>query len=137
AVPWELIAFSRTLTTYDGQWENLYVGEGMSSSIAVTQVPGGERNFHVSGKIEASSYPQDMRLQRMLGHLPALFHPKPRSALIVGFGAGVTSGSFLVHPDIEKIVICEIEPLIPKVVASYFAQENYAVVDDPGVHSVY
>jgi spermidine synthase len=31
-----------------------------------------------------------MRPQRMLGHVPALLHPKPSSILVVGFGAGVT-----------------------------------------------
>jgi len=137
AIPWELVAFGRTLATYDGQWENLYVGEGMNSSIAVTQMPGGDRNFHVSGKVEASSNPPDMRLQRMLGHLPALFHPKPRSVLVVGFGAGVTAGSFVVHPDLEKLTICEIEPLIPQSVAPHFAEENYRVVNDPRVEIVY
>jgi spermidine synthase len=135
--PWELVAYGRSLPTYDGQSEILYMGEGMNSSIAVTEEPSGARNFHVSGKVEASSYPQDMRLQRMLGHLPALFHAKPRSVLIVGFGAGVTSGSFVLHPDIERIVICEIEPLIPRAVAPYFAEENYEVVHDPRVEIVY
>jgi spermidine synthase len=135
--PWELVAYGRSLPTYDGQSEILYMGEGMNSSIAVTQEPGGARNFHVSGKVEASSYPQDMRLQRMLGHLPALFHPKPRSVLIVGFGAGVTSGSFTVHPDVERITICEIEPLIPQAVAPYFGEENYEVVHDPRVEIVF
>jgi spermidine synthase len=115
----------------------MYVGEGMNSSVAVTETSGGVRNFHVSGKIEASTHQQDMRLQRMLGHIPALLHPKPRSVLIVGCGAGVTAGSFLVHPDIEKVVICEIEPLIPKVVARYFGKENYNVVYDPRVKIVY
>ena len=55
-----------------------------------------------------------MRLQRMLGHLPGLLNPDPRSVLVVGFGAGVTAGSFVTYPGIERIVICEIEPLIPK-----------------------
>ena len=63
---------------------------------------GRHRNFHVSGKVEASSEPQDMRLQRMLGHLPALVHPDPRSVLVVGCGAGVTAGSFTVYPGIDK-----------------------------------
>jgi spermidine synthase len=136
-VPWELIAFGRAILSYDGTWENRYVGEGLNSSIAVTETSAGVRNFHVSGKVEASSEFQDMRLQRMLGHLPALFHPKPRSVLIVGFGAGVTAGSFVVHPDIERIVICEIEPLIPKAIAPYFTKENYDVVHDPRVEIVY
>jgi spermidine synthase len=78
-----------------------------------------------------------MRLQRMLGHIPALVHPRPRSVLVVGCGAGVTAGSFVVHPTVERIVICEIEPLIPKVVARYFSEENHDVVKDPRVEVVY
>ncbi len=78
-----------------------------------------------------------MRLQRMLCHFPALIHPNPRSVLIVGCGAGVTSGSFLVHPSIERIVICELEPLVPKVVAEYFGKQNYDVVKNPKVEIVY
>jgi spermidine synthase len=78
-----------------------------------------------------------MRLQLMLGHLPALLHPKPRSALIVGCGAGVTAGSFILHPDIQRIVICEIEPLVPRVVARYFAFENQHVLENPRVEVVY
>ncbi len=50
----------------------------------------GAVQFHVSGKVEASTEPYDMRLRRMLGHMPALLHAKPRSVLVVGFGAGVT-----------------------------------------------
>ena len=131
-VPSGLVAYGRSLPTRDETGINyLYKGEGMNSSIAVSQLPGGIRNFHVSGKVEASSEPQDMRLQRMLGNIPAVLHPNPRSVLIVGFGAGVTSGSFVPYREIERIVICEIEPLIPQRVASYFETENYAVLRDP------
>jgi spermidine synthase len=135
--PWELIAFGRDVPRKLGQATSLYVGEGMNSSIAVTQLADGIRNFHVSGKVEASSDPQDMRMERMLGHVPALIHPGPRSALVVGCGAGVTAGSFLTYPTIQRVVVCEIEPLIPKVVARFFGAENYDVVDDPRVQIVY
>jgi spermidine synthase len=87
--------------------------------------------FHVSGKVEASTEPFDMRLQRMLGHMPALVHPDPKSVLIVGFGAGVTAGTFVVHPTIQKIVICEMEPIIPPIATKYFGRENYNVMNDP------
>jgi spermidine synthase len=80
--------------------------------------------------VEASTLPQDMRLQRMLAHLPALTNRKPRSVLVVGFGAGVTAGSFVPYPDVERIVICEIEPLIPRVVSTYFRKENNDVLND-------
>jgi len=120
-----------------GQYKVLETREGLNASVAVTQLASGVRNFHVSGKIEASSEPQDMRLQRMLAHLPALFHSHPKSVLVVGCGAGVTAGSFLCHPEVERIVICEIEPLIPQVVANYFGVENRGVVHDKRVEFVY
>jgi len=136
-IPWQLVAYGRQTATTDYDAHALYFGEGMNSSVAVSETPGGARFFHVSGKTEASSLEKDMRLQRMLGHIPALLHPHPRSVLIVGCGAGVTSGSFVLHPSIERIVICDIEPLIPRVVATHFRAENHDVIRDPRVEVVY
>jgi spermidine synthase len=136
-VPDGLVAYGRFLPTYTNQPKYLYVGEGMNSSIAVSEEATGVRNFHVAGKVEASSLPQDMRLQRMLGHLSALLTKTPRSVLVVGFGAGVTAGSFVTQPGVQRIVICEIEPLIPKVVSTYFTKQNYDVTRDPRVQIVY
>ena len=136
-VPDGLIAYGRFLPTYAVLPTFLYVGEGMNSSVAVSEEASGARNFHVSGKVEASTLPQDMRLQRMLGHMSALLHPEPRSVLVVGFGAGVTAGTFVLHPSVTRIVICEIEPLIPEVVSTYFRDQNYDVLRDPRVEVVY
>ena len=136
-VPDGLVAYGRFLATYTDEPKYLYVGEGMNSSIAVSEEATGARNFHVAGKVEASSLPQDMRLQRMLGQLSALLVNEPKSVLVVGFGAGVTAGSFVTHPGIKRIVICEIEPLIPQVVSTYFSKENYNVAKDPRVEIVY
>jgi spermidine synthase len=137
-VPWRLVALGRNLASYGQDRELLYLGEGMNASVAVTQMNGGgARNFHISGKIEASTEAQDMRLQRMLGHLPALIHPHPRSILVVGCGAGITAGSFLTYPEVTNIVICEIEPLIPSAIAGYFTKENYDVVHNPRVRIVF
>lgn len=134
--PGDLIAHGRRTPTRAQQYSIVYQGEGTTSSVAVTLFEN-VRNFHVSGKIEASSEPHDMRLQRMLGHIPALVHSQPKSVLVVGCGAGVTAGSFLTHPSVERIVICEIEPLIPRVVARFFAKENYGVATHPRVEIVY
>lgn len=135
--PRGLIAYGRNLAARINQADYLYVGEGMNASIAVSELDNGVHNLHVSGKVVASNEPQDMRVQRMLGHLPALVHPQPRSVLVVGCGAGVTAGSFVLHPDVERIVICEIEPLIPPTAAKYFGAENYHVLSDPRVELVY
>ena len=73
----------------------------------------------------------------MLGHIPALLHPAPQSVLIVGFGAGVTAGSFVTYPEIKRIVICEMEPLVPPATTRYFSRENYNVLHDPRTTIVY
>jgi len=148
--PWGLTAYGRFMVTYAGQlapgiWREkdipktagrpdifcTYLGEGLNGSVAVTKKKSGERSFHSAGKVQASNEPRDMRLQRMLGHLAALAHPRPESVLVVACGAGVTAGSFVVHPEIRRIVICDIEPLVPKFVAPMFEKENYGVVHDP------
>jgi spermidine synthase len=66
----------------------------------------------------------------MLGHFPALLHARPRSALVVGCGAGVTAGSLILHPEMEHVTICELEPLIPPAIARFFAKENHGVIHD-------
>ncbi len=124
ATPGEYGKFDRTCS---------FVGEGANVSVAVTKTRSGWRYFHGAGKVQASSDPQDMRLQRMLGHLAALTHKtrNPESVLVVALGAGVTAGSFVPYDSVRKIVICDIEPLVPRQVAPRFAKENYDVVSDP------
>ncbi len=137
ATPWKLIGFGRRLPTTTGDWNLLYTTDGMNSSIAYSQWGHDTTYFHVTGKVEASTEPQDMSLQRMLGHLPAILHTNPRSILVVGCGAGVTAGSFVVHPEVEHITICEIEPRIPPATAIYFADANHNVIKDPRTKIVF
>ncbi|MGP8259561.1 MAG: fused MFS/spermidine synthase [Acidobacteriaceae bacterium] len=136
-VPGELIAYGRSIAVNTGLSEVLYTAEGMNSSIAITRWNDGSIQFHVSGKVEASTEPADMRMQRMLGDLPALIHGQPRSALIVGFGAGVTAGTFVLQPSMQRIVICEMEPIIPKTSKKYFHAEHYDVLDDHRTQVIY
>jgi spermidine synthase len=136
-VPGMLIAYGRRILTSSGRARILYVGEGLNSSIAISQWDDGAMQFHVSGKVEASTEPYDMRLQRMLGHVPALFHPQPRSVLVVGFGAGVTAGSFTLYPEIQHIVVCEMERLVPPIATIFFRAENYDVFDNRRTRIIY
>ena len=110
----------------------VYMGEGMNVSVAVTKSTQGFMFFHGAGKVQASSNYLDMRLQRMLGHLSVLVRTNPDDAkdvLVVACGAGVTAGSFIPYPKIERITICDIEPLVPKVVTPMFGNVNYHIVD--------
>ena len=130
-----LVAHGRFAATLLGQaGDIIYVGEGLQSSIAVSRLPNGKLGYHNAGKIQASSAPEDMRLQRMLGHLTTLVPGHPSSVLVIGCGAGVTAGAVSINPLVAQVTIAEIEPLVPRVVSTYFSAQNYDVVRSPKVH---
>ena len=133
-LPGLLVAYGRYSATRIGQADIIYVGEGLNASVAVSELSNGVRNYHNAGKVQASSEPQDMRLQRMLGHLTTLIPPQAKKVLVIGCGAGVTAGAVSVDPAVEHETIAEIEPLVPKVVSTYFAEHNFDVVRNPKVH---
>jgi len=132
-VPGLLVAYGRYSATWVGLSNILYVGEGLNAFVAVSELPSGVRNYHNAGKVQASSEPQDMRLQRMLGHITHLIPNAPKNILVIGCGAGVTAGAVSIGPNVEHVTIAEIEPLVPASVDKYFAANNYNVVENPKV----
>ena len=132
AVPPILVGYGRFAATWlNTAGEFIFVGEGTNSSMAVSRLANGYLNYHNAGKVQASSEPQDMRLQRMLGHLTTLLPAQAKSVLVIGCGAGVTAGAVSVSPAVEKLTIVEIEPLVPSTVSAYFGEYNYNVVKNP------
>lgn len=134
AVPAMLVAYGR----HAAAWANhagdiFFVGEGLQASVAVSRQADGSLNYHNAGKIQASSLPQDMRLQRMLGHLTTIVPKEARSVLVIGCGAGVTAGAVSVSPKVERVTIAEIEPLVPTVVSLHFSGVNHDVLRNPKV----
>ena len=132
-LPGILVAYGRYAATWVGQNEIIYVDEGITASVAVSQTPNGVRNYHNAGKVQASSEPQDMRLQRMLGHITTLVPGNPARVLVIGCGAGVTAGAVSIDPAVKRQTIAEIEPLVPRVVSTHFAEHNFDVVRNPKV----
>jgi spermidine synthase len=136
-VPGLLVGYGRyTPTWLNSAAQILFVGEGLNASVAVSRAQGGLLQYHSAGKVQASSLPADMRLQRMLGHLTTLVPKDPRSVLVIGCGAGVTAGAVSIDPRVERVTIAEIEPLVPRVVAAYFGSTNHDVVKSPKVRIV-
>jgi spermidine synthase len=74
-----------------------------------------------------------MRLQRMLGHLTTLIPSDPRRVLVIGLGAGITAGAVALDPAVERVVVAELEPLVPQVAAEFFAAHNFGVVSSDKV----
>jgi spermidine synthase len=130
-IPGILVAYGRYAATWMGQQGDIfYVGEGLSSSVAVSRF-GEVMNYHNAGKVQASSQPQDMRLQRMLGHFTTLVPKTPKKVLVIGCGAGATAGAVSIDEHVETLIIAEIEPLVPRVVSEHFGEHNFNVVRNP------
>jgi spermidine synthase len=137
-LPGLLVAYGRYSATWldpngDPINEVIYSGEGVTAAVAVSRTPYGVLNYHNAGKVQASSEPQDMRLQRMLGHMTTLVPENPSKVLVIGCGAGVTAGAVSIDPLVTDQIIAEIEPLVPFVVSTYFSEHNFAVIDNPKV----
>jgi len=92
AIPGKLIAYGRRMNIATGAV--ILTAEGRNSSVAISRWSDGATEVDVNGHVEATTEPYDMRLQRMVGHLPALLHPRPEKVLGIGFGAGVSAGTF-------------------------------------------
>jgi spermidine synthase len=129
--PGELVAFGHQVPSLSPWAQVIDVVEGRTSSIAISRVQDGNIQISVGGHVEATSIPFDMSLQRMMTHLPSVLHPNPKKVLNIGFGAGVTAGSYTFHPDVKSITIVELEPKVPPTSAKYFGQYNNNVRSDP------
>ena len=112
----------------------VFYKEGPTATVAVISWP----SFHVitltvNGKTDASTG-EDMGTQLALGHLPVLLAERPRRALVIGLGSGITAGAMAQHP-LQRLDVVEIEPAVARG-ARYFAQANRHVLEDPRCHLV-
>jgi spermidine synthase len=113
----------------------LYFAEGSTSTISVAEWHG-HRTILVNGRTEASDFLPDLQVEYLLGHVPMLLHPDPRSALVIGLGAGVTLGSVTAHEETESITLVEIEPVVLDGTRK-FSDINGAALDDPRLEIVF
>ena len=134
-IPGIFAAYGRYTATRVGQADVIYMGEGWNATVAVTRL----RRRHP----QLSQRRQGAGVERAAGHAPAAdarppddAHPEAvrRRSLVIGCGAGVTAGAVSIDPAVEHQTIAEIEPLVPQVVAKYFGDHNFRVVDNPKVH---
>jgi spermidine synthase len=103
-----------------------------SALVEETRTSRGEtvRSLRVNGKSEASTAIVDVRLQYLLGHVPALMHGRVERALVIGLGTGMTSGSLLDLESLKGLEIVEISSAV-STAARAFTTWNGAVLDDP------
>jgi spermidine synthase len=112
----------------------VYFKDGNNATISVRK---GEDyvGLRTNGKVDASNK-ADMITQLMIGYLPILYHPTPRSTMIIGYGGGVTVGAATAFKEVEEIDCLEIEQAVIGA-GPQFKEFNRESYQNPKVHIMY
>jgi spermidine synthase len=89
-----------------------------------------------NGKSDASTNAADNYAQLLLGELPLLLHPHPRTVLNIGLGGGATLRTITHHREVTHITQVEIDPLVTAAARTWFAPFNDRALADPRVEVV-
>lgn len=106
-------------------WE----ADGVESSVAVSKRNG--YSFFVNGKSDGNAI-IDAPTQVMGGLIGAALVPAVRDAFVIGLGTGSTAGWLGRLPEIERVDVAELEPVILRVARNCSAV-NENVLDNPKV----
>src|SRR5262249_50934289 len=107
--------------------------EGRGAAITVHQRNAVDRVISINGVNVAGTNPVLRATQKLQAHLPVCLHRSPRSVLQIGFGSGGTCYSVSLHDEIQSIDVVELNPDVLKVAATWFADINHGVLNDPRV----
>jgi spermidine synthase len=106
-----------------------YYEEAQGGTVAVIEQSIGQNRFrrlYIHGVSNSGDAMPSLRYMRLQALLPLVIHQgEPRSALVIGFGTGITAGAMLRYPTLEKRVVAELLPAVvraaPNFVGNYGA----------------
>ncbi|KAF2958184.1 spermidine synthase [Thermotoga sp. Ku-13t] len=76
------------------------------------------RVFALDG-ITMTTDKDEFMYHEMLAHVPMFTHPCPKDVLIIGGGDGGTLREVLRHPEVERVVLCEVDRRVVEVSKQY------------------
>ena len=109
----------------------VYYGDGVAgfTTVLESQDEIGRVDYFmaISGKPDAGTA-QDMPTEVLMAHLPLMFHPNPKSVMVLGLASGITAGEALCYP-IERLDILEISKQVVEA-SRFFERWNGSVLSD-------
>jgi len=109
--------------------------EGRGGTVAVVTQGRGQNTFqrlYIQGVSNTGDAMPSLRYMRIQALLPLLIHNgEPRSALVIGFGTGITAGALTRYPGLEHRVVAELLPSVVK--AAPLFKGNFNAAAEPGV----
>jgi spermidine synthase len=112
----------------------IFYKESSSATVSVREDGSGDRMLSVNGLDEVPVDVSSLLTFRLLGHLPLLLHPDPRTVMVLSLGGAVTTGSVAAH-DVGRIDAVELCPPVLEA-ASFFEKWNHGVLRDPRLRVV-
>ena len=115
--------------------ELAFYQEGRGGTVAVVTQGKQPRTFqrlYIQGVSNTGDAMPSLRYMRIQALLPLLIHNgEPRSALVIGFGTGITAGALLQYPGLEQRVVAELLPAV--VQAAPLFKGNYNAGANPAL----
>ncbi len=105
--------------------------EGVQTTVAVHRAPGGSRVMYLDGLHQANDSFEMVQLHGQIGLFPMALHARPRRALVIGLGGGVTAGALSRHAQVA-VDIVELSDSVVRG-AAMFSHVNHAVLRQPHV----
>jgi len=107
--------------------------EGWNATVSVWE-SGPGRTLKVNGKADASDH-GDMDTEILLGLAPVAARPGAATALVIGYGSGVTTRTLADVPGMRGVRVVEIEPAVLQM-SRFFQHVNDTVLARPNVSVV-
>jgi predicted membrane-bound spermidine synthase len=112
-----------------------YYEESRGGTVAVLEQGQGDNRFHrlyIQGVSNSGDTLPSQRYMRLQALLPLIIHHgEPRSALVIGFGTGITAGALSQYPGLTTRVVAELLPAVVRAAPQF--QGNYLAGSDPGL----
>ena len=102
------------------------IREGISATVAVTELPSKYMALSINGAKTAFTNPEDQRVHKMLAYLPWFFNPTARDAAVIGYGLGITTRCLAelgIHTD-----VAELSPEVLSLSAEHFGYLNHGLI---------
>jgi spermidine synthase len=124
---------AKLLTVSRGGGDLIFYEESKAGTVAVVQQNTGTNTFrrlYIQGVSNSGDAMPSLRYMRLQGLLPLIIHNgNPRSALVIGFGTGITAGALLQYPELDKTVCAELLPAVVRAGAMFSG--NFSASTNP------
>ena len=93
---WQLMPadfFAQKYARLDPSSTMVYYHEGQAATVSIFDRPDASKVLFLNGIPEVDTSQESLSTFKLMGILPALLHPQPSRALMVTFGAGITSSA--------------------------------------------